>query len=526
MEETVPHASSPANNGGTSRQRAQHRNTTSLTSTATTTPNSTSTSAATPSVTAAATADVRDDNVDSDDGESSRRRHLHGQNQSIMSWLGSVPLLLSKILLLITVLLRVLFYPIRRVAKLVFPPGEFDDIKLKSSSDKAAKAFVSYFQSNFLANLPPPTTTTGDITTDGVDANDDDAVLAHVMAQSNPFVDVGYSTILSNVAAQTLAFESSNDDNPDGSPPAPPPLVLVYLHSPMHGQVPSFLSKTLCHPQLMTWINQNVQRGSLLCWGTSIHTADGASVQSTFGASTYPFLALVRVQKPSTTTTTTPQSPPLPRVELQLSISGPTLTSLTPQALQIYLSTTLQNHTSGIAEQTARRRARAQEVTLRQEQDREYRDALAADQERERAKAETERVEREALEAVEMVREEGERKGRERVERARGVLEGSGGEPVKGEVGCARIRFMFPSGQKVERRFRGGDGVELLRAFMVTYLDENSGIGIKNFELSSSYPRKVLVVENGDDSNEGGTATMAEENLCPQTVIMVQDLDS
>merc|ERR1719491_579529 len=223
------------------------------------------------------------------------------------------------------------------------------------------------------------------------------------MAQSNPFVDVGYSTIISNVSAQTLAFESSNDDNPDVSPPAPPPLVLVYLHSPMHGQVPSFLSKTLCHPQLMTWINQNVQQGTLLCWGASIHTADGASVQSTFGASTYPFLALVRVQKPPTTTQ---PSPPPPRVELQLSISGPSLTSITPQALQIYLSTTLQNHTSIIAEQTARRLQRAQEVMLRQEQDREYRDALEADQERERAKVETERIEREELETVEMERKE------------------------------------------------------------------------------------------------------------------------
>merc|ERR1719491_1501943 len=216
------------------------------------------------------------------------------------------------------------------------------------------------------------------------------------MAQSNPFVDVGYSTIISNVSAQTLQFESSNDDSPESSSPTPPPLLLVYLHSPMHGQVPSFLSKTMCHPQLMTWINQNVQRGNLLCWGASIHTADGASIQSTFGVSTYPFLALVRVQKLSSTShrqTTTTTQPPTPRVELQLSISGPSLTSITPQALQIYPSI--------VTEQTTRRLQRAQEVMLRQEQDREYRDALEADQERERAKVEKERMEKEELENVE-----------------------------------------------------------------------------------------------------------------------------
>lgn len=257
---------------------------------------------------------------------------------------------------------------------------------------------MAYFQSNFLANLPPAT---GGPNADGIDTDDDDAVIAHVLAQSNPFVDVGYSTVLSNISAQTLQFESSNNDSPETSSPAPPPLVLVYLHSPMHGEVPSFLSKTLCHPHLLTWINQNVQHGNLLCWGASIHTADGASVQSTFGATTYPFLALVRVQKaspapsPPASQRRTQRTPPpaVPRVELQLSISGPTLTSVTPRALQIYLSGTLRHHTSIVAEQTARRLERAQEVTLRQEQDREYRDALEADQERERAKAEKDRIE-------------------------------------------------------------------------------------------------------------------------------------
>jgi len=427
------------------------------------------------------------------------------------------------------------------VAKLVFPPGEFDDVKLKSSSDKAARAFVADFQSIFLANLPPPAPTTGEPndnddggTTDG-DNNDD-----VTMAQTNPFVDVGYSTILSNVSAQTLQFENSGNDDTQhtNALSEPPPLVLIYLHSPMHGQVSSFLSKTLCDPNIMTWINQNVQQGNLLCWGASIHTADGASVQSTFGVSTYPFLALVRVQKPTSTTpsptqTTTPPPPPAtPRVELQLAISGPTLASISPQALQIYLSTALQNHTSVVAEQTARRMERAQEVTLRREQDREYRDALEADQRRERDKAEKERVEREVAEFSENERVEVERMETQRVADAKGLLEGGGGEPEKGEVGCARMRFMFPSGLKVERRFRGGDGVELLRAFTITYLDEHRDIGIKNFELSSNYPRKVLVVENrngGDGSTAAAnvvTGTLEEEGLCPQSVVMVQDLDA
>ena len=98
MEETVPHASSP-NNGATSRHQAQHRNTGPLT-TASNNLNSTATSAA------STTADVRDDNIDSDDDELRRRHHGH---RSATSYLTSLPLLLSKLILLITIFLRALF---------------------------------------------------------------------------------------------------------------------------------------------------------------------------------------------------------------------------------------------------------------------------------------------------------------------------------------------------------------------------------------------------------------------------------
>ena len=80
----------------------------------------------------------------------------------------------------------------------------------------------------------------------------------------------------------------------------------------------------------------------------------------------------------------------------------------------------------------------------------------------------------------------------------------------------ARIRLMLPSGKRVERKFWGDDSVNVVRAFLILHFHEND-IQMDNFQLSSNYPKKALV--NGD-------ATLEEEGLCPQSVIMVQDLDA
>jgi hypothetical protein len=56
-----------------------------------------------------------------------------------------------------------------------------------------------------------------------------------------------------------------------------------------------------------------------------------------------------------------------------------------------------------------------------------------------------------------------------------------------------------------------------MRAFLVLHFDENDDIGIENFQLSMNYPKKSLV---------DGEKTLESEGLCPQAVIMVQDLDA
>merc|ERR1712232_1316391 len=88
-------------------------------------------------------------------------------------------------------------------------------------------------------------------------------------------------------------------------------------------------------------------------------------------------------------------------------------------------------------------------------------------------------------------------------------------EPPSGP-GVARIRLFLPSGSKVQRRFLANDKVEVIRAYVRLYFDENK-IDIENFELSSNYPKKILA--NNSESIQDALGGL-------QAVIMIRDLDA
>ena len=104
----------------------------------------------------------------------------------------------------------------------------------------------------------------------------------------------------------------------------------------------------------------------------------------------------------------------------------------------------------------------------------------------------------------------------ERMERARGIMSECL-EPPAGS-GVARIRFTLPNGKKVDRRFRNGETLEVLRAFLMVHFEEE-GVEIKNIGVSTNYPRRTF----GEEENG---LSLEEAGLCPQAVVMVQDLDA
>lgn len=444
-----------------------------------------------------------------------RRRYLNS-----IWMLFSPTLIFSKILLVATVILRVGLFPIRKLSFWFFPPGSYDNVASSSASKQAAKAFVEMFQKEYsILKHEQSSSSTSDGTQYAISNEDTTDMMC-------PFVENGYVDTIRDIANRGQLHQENAGLHP------PPPLLLIYLHAPLHDKVPHFVKHVFCNDRVMSLIHRYKNSGSLTCWGGSIHTADGAHARDTLQVTCFPFLALVRVQpgssSASTTTTaataTTTASSGTRNLELLFRMEGPALQSVQPNTLFLYLSNALTKYEAILTEQTMRRLQREEEVRLREEQDREYREALEADQRREREKREQQRLKEEQERKV---REEQERIANEkqnRLENARRIINRNGeGEPPNGNgdssMGTSqvtRIRLVLPSGKRLERRFWGEDTIDVVRSFLILHFEEND-IPIENFELSCNYPKKALA---------DGEKTLESEGLCPHGVIMVQDLDA
>lgn len=405
----------------------------------------------------------------------------------------SLRVIVSKLLWIVTIVLKLILYPIRKLANLLFPVREFDQ-NSPHSPDHAAKAFVKMFQQEYLSSPSQ----------------------SHI----NPFEEKAYTQIIQEIASNARAYNTDADANP------PPKLLLLYIHSPLHRNVPLFLKNILCHPRILSLLDDNKE--IITCWGGSVHTSDGLNAMLSLHITSFPFLALVRVHPDhdrSNNAGTVSNNrnisddgtrPKSHKMDLLFRMEGVTLQSTSVNMLHTYIHKSLLKYQSILSEQIMQRLQRQEEIRLREEQDREYKEALEADQRREREKREEElrREEEERKEKEGIEREE--RKRLERFNSAREILVMNGPEPDANEKGCARVRLMLPSGQRIERRFYGMDTVNVMRSFLILYFEENK-IGIENFQLNCNFPKKVLNDEN---------ATLEEEGLCPQAVVMVQDLDA
>jgi FAS-associated factor 2 len=271
-------------------------------------------------------------------------------------------------------------------------------------------------------------------------------------------------------------------------------LLVVYLHSPLHRKGDEMCQK-LIHPTMLQFFNQN----NIKTLGSSIHTSQGASLSQQLSASSFPVLALLQ-----------PGNGNSDAAKLVFKAEGPSLSKMQPAQLLPLLNGTYQRFLSVVAEQVARRIEREQEQDLRRQQDEEYQETLRADQARERQRQEERELEERRIQEEEERLRRKEREETERLDKARALVRP---EPSSGGT---RIRFALPSGQKVDRRFENDETVGALKAFLILHFAENN-LNIKNVALSTNFPKKT------HDEDE---KTLQESDLCPQSVLMVQDLDA
>eukprot|EP00934_Nitzschia_sp_Nitz4_P009119 Nitzschia sp. Nitz4//scaffold8_size234185//212185//213402//NITZ4_001300-RA/size234185-processed-gene-0.407-mRNA-1//-1//CDS//3329559935//9109//frame0 len=270
-------------------------------------------------------------------------------------------------------------------------------------------------------------------------------------------------------------------------------LLVVLLYSPIHHHTDRFLEQ-MVSPAMLEFFGQH----NVKALGSSIHTSQGASLAIQVGASSYPLFAMLQAMPNSET------------VKLLFKAEGPTLQSMKVQDLMPLIKGTHQRFGMLMAEEVARRMEREQEVELRRQQDLEYQQALEADQQRERQRQEEQaEQERVLLQAQEEERQK-EQAEAQRLDRARALL-----RPAP-STGGTRIRFVLPSGKKLDRRFEKDESVASLKAFLTLHFAEEQP-EIRNIGLSTSFPKNTY----DDDS-----LVLGESDLVPQAVLMVQDLDA
>jgi hypothetical protein len=271
-------------------------------------------------------------------------------------------------------------------------------------------------------------------------------------------------------------------------------LIVIYIHAPLHRQATEMCQKLIETPMLDFLKQTNIKT-----LGASVHSSQGAQLAQQLGAASFPLLAMLQ---PGTTVSA--------GMQLVFKAEGPAFLAMQPAQMLPFLNAMYTRHEVVLAEQMARRIEREQEQELRRQQDEEYHETLRADQERERQRQgereqEEERVRKEEDRERQKLTEEKEFLGN-----AKALLRP---EPASGGT---RIRFVLPTGQKLDRRFENDESVKSLKAFLILHFSETNP-EIKNIALSTSFPKKTY---------EEDDQTMLESGLSPQSVLMVQDLDA
>jgi hypothetical protein len=556
MEEPVPLASNITSGNSQVQQRSTA--TTNATATATT-----------------ATNGANNNNTVEDDARSTRRNNQSlGSFYHIAQVLSSPTNLISKLIFLITFIFKIVLYPLRSLSYILFPNNAFDGVSNLNIADEAAGRFCDSFLNDFI--LPKygngngngaatgANVRNGTSEDDGEDDDDDD----QKMLTTCPFIASGYKNTINRITTQTFIHQQSITNmtpmgmgmgmgNDNGSSDLgivpPPPLLFIYLHSPFHASANTFLSQKLCSNRILKYLNQSTGNAgsgmdgqNLICWGGSIHTADGKSVADLLKVTSYPFLALVKVSPTFNANTTSNSNNNTDsnnsidnsntnsntntdniinqvtktNIEIYLRIEGHKLSNIEPRTLYTYISRSINDYNNTQNEEISKIVTRQEEKYLRMQQDREYEEALMEAQRLEQEKEDEERKvreeERRIVEEEERVVLEKERK----IENARNILNLYGDEPTgsgSDDEKCVNIRLMLPTGKKMVRKFRAKETVDTVKSFLVLYFEEQAVGKIENFQLSTNYPKKVLT---------DGNATLDSQGLYPQAVIMVQDLDA
>ena len=272
-------------------------------------------------------------------------------------------------------------------------------------------------------------------------------------------------------------------------------MLACYLHSPLHPDSELFCKDIICSRQVLQALND------VRVWGGSIENSEGYLASSKVLAAAFPCLILISTDRTGGRDA---------RVIDRIYLDDPNEVNVADKVAARIASAKIARFTQQgayIPPQEAERVNERRRVV--QEQDAALQSSLEAD----RKKLEEKRL-REQQEEQERIRkrEEEDKYNRELNLKRQRIQP----EPEK-ILDISTIRFQFPGGQKLQRRFLSNDTIGYIRDFLDVHLADNTETPRLRYALFSSYPKR----EFNDISQ-----TLKEAGLCPQGVLMLQDLDA
>ncbi|KAG1685430.1 hypothetical protein DVH05_017769 [Phytophthora capsici] len=290
--------------------------------------------------------------------------------------------------------------------------------------------------------------------------------------------------------------------------------LLVFLHSNIHDDADTFCRKAMCTERMSAYLNNS---DCIVSWAGCVQHAEGFGVSLSLGCATFPFLALLSC------------------VSRGVNVVEKITANVPANEIIEKLNAAVDRNNQLLATARHIRQQRTEAQILREQQDLEYQESLAADRRREQeAREQAEREEKERLRKEEEERRAEEEAKREEEEKARQeelykaeievkrakIADGpkSRTPPPGADYKTAVIRFQLHNGARLDHIFYAHDTLKTVRDFVdVEFFDRD--ISIRNYELATNYPKKVY----GPDLLD---VSLTEAGLAPQALVYVQDLDS
>jgi FAS-associated factor 2 len=271
-------------------------------------------------------------------------------------------------------------------------------------------------------------------------------------------------------------------------------MLAVYLHSPLHPDTDRFCREVLCSRPVLAAL------ADVRVWGGSLNHVEGYLASTKLQAAGFPCLVLIATDRGR-------DAKIIDRLYVD-DINEPNL----PDRFAMRINAARNFRTTAVVQppiSAADQRVMDERRRVVEEQDVALRQAMEDDRRREEEKRTRERQEEEERRK----REAEERKQEEELHNKRQRIRP---EPDAG-TGTATIRFHFPGGSKLSRRFQDSDKVGYLREVLDIYLVDQLKTPRLRYALILNYPKKTL-----DDFE----MNLKDAGLVPQAVLMLQDLDA